>query len=879
MKTIDLSGLWYYETDLEDTGIQNQYFEKQLSQNGFRLPGSTCDNALGIKQEYFSEMNRDTVRAPLARYSYIGPLWLQREIIIPEDWRGQRIRLFLERVNIASEVWIDGQKAGRQFVSLCAPHTYDLSALLTPGRHLLTLRIDNSNLLNLDGMSSGYSNDTQSIWNGIIGKIQLECEPAHHLENLQVFPEQNRIKVRLTVCTDCASPHEHQNAQITLAVSDADGATLPIHTYQIRLHNKKQIIHLEYPAPKTMKCWDEFHPVLYEMTATLACEQNNDTKSAVFGMRVLGTQGRKILLNGRQISLRGTLDCCIYPHTGYPPTDLESWLKVCRTVKEYGLNHIRFHSWCPPENAFLAADQTGVYLLAEMPLWLNTDVCALATGDDPIHETFFHDEAMRVSRYYGNHPSFIMFSNGNELLGDFEMLENITTQIKALDPRRLYTLTSNFDRVPTPADDYFSAFESAGNRIRLQTYMDELAEDTCLDFKAGVNAQNIPVISFEVGQYCVYPQLEQKHLDNFNGNLIPTNLMVIRDDLKKRGLLERNAEYVKASGIFAARMYKEEIEAVMRTPDMGGFQLLDLHDYPGQCTATVGILDAFWQSKEILEAEQFRRFCAPAVPLLKAKRIFQEGESFEAELIFYDFRSQPHLPERYQVHFFHKDIKLKTVETEHPAISIPLDFAPTPCQLRVEVCAEGVSNDWRIWVYPKKHRPAQVPVFEGNCPALESLIENGGKAIVLANNNTLAAPIEGMFRPVFWSPAYFPSKRNCGMICNEKHPIFEKFPTDSYSDFQWKQPVNHSFNVDLSDFPRTFKPLIEFVPNFFDNTPMSPLFEARVGKADIIVCGFDLSADFSATRQLADSIYTYAASSSFAPKQFLSQELFRSLWT
>lgn len=878
MKTIDLSGSWRYQTDLENTGIQERYFEKQLSNTDFHLPGSTCDNQVGEQQEYFSEMTRDTVRAPLARYRYTGALWLQREMTVPEDWQGQTVRLFLERVNIASQVWIDGQQAGRQFLSLSAPHTYDLSGLLTPGRHRLTLRIDNSNLLNLDGMSSGYSNDTQSIWNGIIGKLQLECEPVHHLENLQLFPEEQQVKVRVTVCTDCASPHEHRDAQITLSLSDEDGNTFPAKTYPVRLHNKKQIVHLDYPVDGDIKRWDEFHPVLYQMTAALECEQGNDTKTASFGMRTLNTQGRKIMLNGKQISLRGTLDCCIYPHTGYSPTDLEHWLKVCRTVKEYGLNHIRFHSWCPPENAFIAADQTGVYVLAEMPLWLNTDVCALATGDDPVHETFFHDEAMRISRYYGNHPSFLMFSNGNELLGDFEMLENITTQIKALDPRRLYTLTSNFDRVPSPADDYFSAFESAGHRIRLQTYHDELAENTCLDFTSGIHAQKIPVISFEVGQYSVYPQVEQKHLEDFSGNLMPTNLAVIHDDLQQKGLLDRNAEYVKASGVFAARLYKEEIETVMRTPDMGGFQLLDLHDYPGQCTATVGLLDAFWQSKGILDAGQFRRFCSPAVPLLKAKRIFRQGEAFQAELMFYDFRSQRHAPETYQISFFQGDIKLKTIETTETILSIPLDFATAPCGLRVEVSAEGVSNDWRIWIYSEENIMPQLPVLHGNSPALKDLIKQGGKAIVLADGDTLIEPIEGIFKPVFWSPAYFPSKRNCGVMCQENHPVFEQFPTDAYSDFQWKQPMEHSFNMDLSAFPRTFRPLIELVPNFFDNTPMSPLFEAKVGNAELLICGFDLCAAAPAVRQLRNSIYAYTASDSFSPEQTISPEQFDSLW-
>ena len=131
MKTIDLGGDWFYKTDYDEIGTQKDYYKDIFELGGFTLPGSACENGIGIKQQYYNEFTKETVRAARERYEYIAPLWLQREIIVPKDFEGKSVRLFLERVNIASELWIDGVKIGRQIIELSAPHIYNLTGKLT----------------------------------------------------------------------------------------------------------------------------------------------------------------------------------------------------------------------------------------------------------------------------------------------------------------------------------------------------------------------------------------------------------------------------------------------------------------------------------------------------------------------------------------------------------------------------------------------------------------------------------------------------------------------------------------------------------------------------------------------------------------------------
>ncbi len=858
MNVIDLSGSWRYRTDEKDEGVAAGYACDTFSDDGFMLPGSACENKVGVKRGYSGELNKDRVRAPRERYEYIGPLWLQREVEIPEDFTGA-VKLFLERVNIASELWIDGEKIGRQITELSAPHVYDLTDKLTAGKHVFTLRIDNRNLLNIDTMASGYSVDTQGYWNGVIGRIELLREERFRVENIQVYPADNGIRVRLTEISDVHSPFERRHARLELSVSDSDGNTLGVKPFEKELFNSRQTEHLFYEM-EDIRCWDGFDPALYTLNVRYECCGTVDEKSVCFGMREIKSENKKLLLNGRQISLRGTIDCAIYPMTGYPPMDSDTWIRNFKTIKSYGLNHVRFHAWCPPENAFNAADELGVYISVEMPLWLNRDVCALELGEDPIHRDYFTREAIEISRTYGNHPSFIMFSNGNENMGDFELLEDITTQVKAYDPRRLYTLTSNFDHPVLPCEDYLCAYEAGGHRVRIQTMQDEAAESTCSCYDDAVNDVPVPVISFEVGQYCVYPDVDI--IDRYTGNMLPVNFYAIREQMIKKGVYGRLCDYIEASGDLAVKLYKEDIECALRTKDFGGFELLSLCDYTGQSTATVGILDVMFESKGLISPEGFRSFCGNVVPLFMAKRVYRNDETLEAELGLYDFGREKISEPMFELKIYNGSELFFEKKSADDHISIPLCGINKAAKLRVELSSCGYTNSWNIYVYTDPAVESDVTIVS-SASDIAGLIENGGRAIVTADS--LKAPIEGSFIPVFWSPVHFPSQKPCGAIIDDAHPVFEDFPTDKHPDFQWKKPLDGSKGMDISGFDG-LRPMVETVPNFVDNTPGSPLFEVKAGKAELLFCGFDMSLDDAVSKQLRKSIYTYVSSERFKPE-------------
>lgn len=866
MKILDLSGNWSYKTDYNDLGTQKEYYKDKFELGGFMLPGSACENSIGKKQEYYNELTKEAVRAPREKYEYIAPLWLQREIVVPEEFAKKHIRLFLERVNIASELWIDGEKIGRQIIELSAPHIYNLTGKLTGGKHILTLRIDNRNLLNIDTMASGYSVDTQGYWNGIIGRIELQCEDIFHIENIQIYPDNKGINVKVTETSDVYSPFVHKDAFVEISAVTPNGDTLKKKLFKIKLYNSKQVDYFRYDI-EDINFWNEFNSALYTLIVRYCGEGFSNEKTVKFGMRSIKTENKQILLNNMPIALRGTIDCAIYPLTGYPPTDIEVWRKNFNIIKSYGLNHVRFHAWCPPEAAFCAADELGLYISVEMPMWLNRDVCALELGEDSAHRVYFTQEAITISKTYGNHPSFIMFSNGNENMGDFELLDDITTQIKAYDNRRIYTLTTNFDHPVLPCEDYLCAYEAGGHKVRIQDIQDIAAESTSLDYSKAVNDVSVPIVSFEIGQYCVYPDV--RNIEKYTGNILPTNFDAIKKEMVKKNVYHKLGDYVRASGDLAVKLYKEDIEAALRTKNFGGFELLSLCDYTGQSTATVGILDVFFNSKGLIKPDEFRRFCNSVVPLFKAKRIFKNTETLEAGLDLYDYGYEKIKNPVFDLKIYNGNEIFYQTQTTERKISVSLGSIEKSSRLKVELSVGAYTNSWNIYVFSDSKINTDVRIVK-TTTELKDIINNGGRAIVTAD--CIENPIDGSFIPVFWSPVHFPSQKPCGAIIDDTHPIFDNFPTEKYPDYQWKTLLDNSKSVDISSFGDDFKPIVETVPNFVDNTPSSPLFEAKIGNADILFCGFDLDKEDIAAKQLKACVYSYICSESFNPQNRVGEK-------
>ncbi|SDD82791.1 Glycosyl hydrolases family 2, TIM barrel domain [Pricia antarctica] len=907
--TIDLSGQWYFQIDSLDQGVSEKWFEKDLSDT-ISLPGSMAENGKGddisVNTKWTGSMWNDSAWYKSKKYEkyrqpgnikvsfwlspdkvYTGPAWYQKQIDIPDDWNGKAVSLHLERAHWETTLWIDGEKVGMKN-TLGTPHDYDLAGYLSLGEHTVTLRIDNR-IKNIDpGVDAhSVSDNTQTNWNGIVGAIELKARPLVYIENVQIYPDvaQKKVIVKGTVRNAAGKA---QMTQLTLmAKTSGIGENLESKVKEMNIDSVGKF-EVEYPMGENPLLWDEFDPNLYTMQLSLQSQKGKHEKEVVFGMRDFKADGRQFSVNGRPVFLRGTLECAIFPLTGYPPTDVDEWKRILTTIQSHGLNHMRFHSWCPPQAAFQAADELGVYLQVEASAWASI-------GDGKPIDKFIYKEAEDIIATYGNHPSFVMMAYGNEPSGDRhkEYLAKFVDHMKAFDDRRVYTSGAGW-----PYLNNMDYYDNADPRIQhwaegLKSIINAEPPQTEFDYSELIQKTPMPYVSHEMGQWCVYPNF--KEMSKYTGVTIPKNFEIFKETLEENHMGHLADSLLLASGKLQTLCYKADIEAALRTKDMAGFQLLDLHDFPGQGTALIGVLDAFWEKKGYVAPEAFREFCSTTVPLARMeKRIFLNTGTFKASVEVAHFGKVPltdvvpkwELSDTDGGIFAQGELSQTTIPIGNGiqlgAISVDLKKAEKAQKLTLTVHIGENKNSWDVWVYPSKKAPIEkakeMRVVQKLDAGTISYLKNGGKVLLNITKGDIAPDVGGDigvgFSSIFWNTSWTNGQKphTLGILCDPEHPALADFPTEYHSNWQWWDAMSHSNAIILDDFIPDLKPVVRIIDDWFDNHRTALIFEAKVGKGKLLFSGVDLHTDLEnrlEAQQLLYSLKRYMAGDRFDPKTTL----------
>ncbi len=916
---ISLAGQWRFALDRSNAGLNQKWFERDLT-GKVRLPGTLpaqgIGDAVSLDTKWMGEIQdpqwfNNPIYSPYTlpgsfkfpfwlqpeKY-YAGAAWYQREIEIPLGWQDRRVVLTLERPHWETRVWLDSKELGSNN-SLSTAHEYELGNQLAPGKHRLTVRVDNSLIVDVGVNSHCISDHTQGNWNGIVGDVSLRATPLVWVEELQVYPHIAARSVTVKGRIGNATGKSGQGL-INLSAGRLDDARekMPAKELEVGWDEKGGAFEAEFPLGNQSELWDEFNPSLYCLTAALAGA--GDSCSATFGLREISTQGNQLLLNGHKLFIRGTLECCIFPLTGHPPTDVDSWKRVIRVAKAHGLNLIRFHSYCPPQAAFIAADQLGFYYQVET-CWANQST---TLGDGKPVDQWVYDETARILRAYGNHPSFLLMPYGNEPGGSKAnaYLARYVEHFKALDPRRLWTSGAGWPQLPenqfhlTPSPRIQSWGGGLKSRINARP------PETRTDYRQYIGQCAVPVISHEIGEWCVYPNFGE--IPKYKGYLKPRNFEVFRDTLRAHGMAGQARDFLYASGKLQTLCYKEDIESALRTPGMGGFELLDLHDFPGQGTALVGVLDPFWDGKGYVTAAQFSRFCNCTVPLARlSQRVFTSDQTLRADIEVAHFGPAP-LKQAVVVWKLAACNGKAVASGQLPACDIPLGNgialgalsvdlkdipAPAAYKLLVGLDRTPFENDWDLWVYPPKVEtvaPKDVAVVESLDDQTVAALEQGGKVLLFISPDRVRGDKLGKvalgFSSIFWNTAWTHRQppHTLGILCNPKHPAFAHFPTDSYSNWQWWYLVSRAGAMILDDLPKDLRPTVQVIDDWVTNRRLGLVFEGRLGRGKLLVCSIDLSKDLRdnpVARQMLRSLLDYMAGPKFQPAIALTPEQVRSV--
>ncbi|WP_139959563.1 sugar-binding domain-containing protein [Flavicella sediminum] len=907
---INLSGNWQFRIDSLDKGMDEKWYDTTLTDIVY-LPGSMAENRKGNEvtaaTKWTGNMWNDSLwykADDMKKYrqngnikvpfwltpvkEYKGAAWYQKKVNIPKSWNEKHINLNLERVHWESTVWVDKQKIGTKN-SLATAHNYNLNDLLTAGEHIITIRVDNR-VKDIDvGVDAhSISDNTQSNWNGIVGTIVLTAQSKVSMGNVKLYPNIHSKKVKVVVQIENYT-EQNQKGQLIFEAKEKsiNGLKLQSLKKEFEIKENNEVV-VEYSMGDNPKLWDEFSPNVYEMQLTLKTNVGIDTKNVDFGMRDFKAQGTRFTINERPLFLRGTLECAIFPLTGYPPTNVDAWKRILKIIQDHGLNHMRFHSWCPPEAAFIAADELGVYLQVEASAWTTI-------GDGAPIDQWLYKEAEAIINTYGNHPSFVLMAYGNEPGGKnhSEYLKKFVSHLKSFDNRRLYTGGAGWP--------YFEELDYYNNRNpRIQGWNENLKSiinseppQTEFDWSRFIDKTPMPYVSHEMGQWCAYPNF--KEMSKYRGVLKPKNFEIFKESLKENNLLELADSLLLASGKLQTLCYKSDIEAALRTKGMAGFQLLDLHDFPGQGTALVGVLDAFWDEKGYVSPKEFSQFNNETVPLARLKkRVFRNTENFVAKIEVANFganelknitplwRLSNSKGQIFKEGRLNKlDISIgNTIRLGEITTSLTEIIKAQKLTLTVQIL--DFINTWDIWVYPAKYDEIEnenrIKVVNKLESSTISFLENGGKVLLnIAKGNVAVAKggdIGVGFSSIFWNTSWTKGQKphTLGILCNPAHPALANFPTEYHSNWQWWDAMSNSNAIVLDDFPNTLTPIVRLIDDWFKNRKTALIFEAKVGNGSILISGIDLHTDLEnrlEAKQLLYSLKAYMVSTRFKPKTLL----------
>lgn len=930
---IDLAGQWQFQMDRADQGISQNWADRKRLDDNITLPGSMLTRGKGdpitehtewisslYDSSFFYSPVMEKYRQPdnfkatfflTPDRHYVGVAWYNRTIDVPASFfsDGCRYLLHLERPHIQTTLFVNGHKVGRQN-SLCVPHEYDVTPWLQTGQNLIALRIDNRLSVAPVGQDShSVTDQTQGDWNGVAGSMELRRVSATRIVQTDVYPDIAKHEARVRYVVE-GTPGKSLAFDLT---AEAFNTTTPHHvetqTYEARLATGHDTLSFVLPMGSDVQLWDEFSPVLYRLTTELYTAGKSKKQvtriehlqqaTTTFGMREFTIDGRMFRCNGREIQLRGTVENCDFPLTGYAPMDVESWLRVFRICREWGLNHMRFHSYCPPEAAFVAADQIGFYLQPEGPSWPNHGV---KLGQRQPIDTLLMDEVKALVRAYGNHPSFCMLACGNEPAGNWvPWVGNFVDYWKAEDPRRVYTGASvggGWAWQPKSQYHVKAGARGLGNWVNqapesMSDFSDKIRHYKAKDGEWDINE---PYVSHETGQWCAFPDFDEIQL--YTGPNKAKNFEVFRDILNEHGMGSRAHRFMMASGKLQALCYKYEIERTLRTPNYAGFQLLSINDYSGQGTALVGVQNVFFEPKGYITSREWREFCSPVVPLARIPKFtYTNSETFSAELMVND-HGDTHREHRYAWTVTDADGNtLSAGTTLRVNASLQSIERAQKVTLRVNVYdvldnsaktdAPTGTNHWDFWVYPTdvKIEIGKVHVTDTLDQRTLAQLRNGETVLLLAAGKVkYGNDIVQQFLPVFWNTSWFKMRppHTTGLLIEDEHPVFRNFPTDYHSDLQWWELANKAQVMQFDEFPRDFQPLVQSIDTWFLSRKIGMLFEARVGRGRLLMTTMDLQSDLDhriVARQMLASILRYMNSDSFQPRYTVHESAVQHLFT
>ena len=847
----------------------------------------------------------------------LGVGWYRRTIEVPADWCGHIVTLTIGRTVRECYVYVNGGFVGYH-IGHSTPFQFDLTKHLRYGEHNeLMIAVSNLNRNVSSCFLRGCNNFSTGIRNGV--SLHITGGPGK-IHSLFLRPMNDFSAIRWWVDLKAPQGTSNQSTQLRWSVSSHEGKVLKEGIVPVRALDVGEFYRKEWDIPADgLKPWSTWDPQLY-----ITEVKWEDTKGKVWdslkqpsGFRALVRDGKKLLLNGRPIMLRGWCDINYFAPSTHPPNSVDYYKKLIRRMQEICYNFIRFHTYVPPKEYIQAADELGMLLQFELynsPKRSNIDI-----------EAWW--EMIFWSRI---HPSVVIYCDGNENICDEGLItffEKIHDIAKELDPGCLYMPNHaiwgvDFRLSPVP-DHIKEPSQYHSKLLERMTKSADVFSPMSLGLKGNALKENWkkfeqeyavfqrPIIPHETGIIGSYLDLSLEN--SYTGTNLKNLFSCVRDNLKATGRLHMAQRYYENSARLQSLIRKFTFEKARKCDSVNGYDNLggwDSHWHRvGYCCGT---LNEFLELKYGDTVENILQYNGESVLLLDIYRYhsFWSGDTFDKSVMVSLYGGKPlrngtlewRITEGERVLLKGNISNLNApdghvTDMDKIVFNWPIFEKAFKVKLSVSVSGSGynLKNQWDFWIFPKKPATKFTAAADEEC--LKKLTKRYANIMPLDSNKDMklrivsgltAEHIDHLAKggdvlllgsdPFPSSSTRFqpgmagrPHVDNLATMIYD-HPIFASIPNEGFCDWQFESLMEGIRYVIFDKLPIEFDPILEIVSSYKSPRLQAALWEVQTegGRLFTASCHFDL--DDPASVALMDGILTYINGNEFIPKTKVSIE-------
>ena len=917
---IELGGEWGFQLDEDRLGERRGWSRPDFRPEGVIHVGAVWQ-AQGIGQQ----------RSQL-RHDYQGKAWYQRRVVIPADWQGRRVALWVGGALRHTRAYVNGKEVGESRL-ITTPFSFDVTDAVVFGReNVVTMAVDN--LLRSGKYSPEESPlaggqwdvsepvgafNSNANWGGVYGKVELVATGDARADSIRVRGDVERKTATFDIGVDRRPGSARQETRATVTVTDSDGAEVGIG--QAYCAAGEDSIEVLVPI-SGMRPWHPEEPHLYS-ARVIVDGVDSDTLALRFGVRKIETRGTRVLLDGAPVYLRGFCIGRADAVAGMLPVEKGLYLERFERARRMGFNYVRWHSTMPPEEAFDAADEAGMLMVAELPV--------VFTPFFMPHVEQLHEEMESALLHYRHHPSFFALAFGNEFnverdFGDDEGRGRFMQEIARL---------------------YDHAKRLAGDILVMSNCGYSLYPTDMVAAHAGF-VDDRPTVKHESGGYREsLPDVDLA--ERFTGVLLPDKLVRKREWLDRAKLRERYAELRRHSERLQQSVRKWHFEKIRRIGQLCGYQYWQMADAPPGCYTDGledGILNYFWAPTKAVTEGELAHSNGPTALLLTSDiddRTIRAREGKRLGVMVSHFGRRPLRNARVRWRMMHGsnvpaqgtlpvgDVPLGELRF---AGEIVIDALPLSESARLHLVAEldddvgrASANSWNLWAFRGRldSRPLGrvvtrgrndirrmypfIEYFAGRCHRADLVVTGVLDPQVfddlVAGASVLWLAQHGQFDNQVRTDYFADCLAARGTVI-EDHPALAGFPHEGFCDLQFFNLMEGGFAVRIPESdhlwmtsarddtsappPNTMTPIIWGLQTTGEWTAaergmqrVAWLIEARVGRGKLLLSTLNLldrlTPEHPEALALFEDLLLYATSRRFQPRGEISVEELSGLLT